>query len=233
MKKARSRRICIYKVNAAIKELEEAKSYVKRKRIRHAKKAVTNSLLYLHTAKRCISKLKIKKVVKGSGPGGVNGVTGASDPPGALDPPGATGATGTAGVTGVTGANGLVQQFQVSENTPNTTGSSAIALNGTATTLKTITITSIPAGGRVWLTGIIGWQNTIGDSSLQFQILRGATIIFSINDGRAGNGTFGSTSIDHVDLTPGTGSVTYSLMGLVTSGSANVVGAVTFTGALL
>ncbi|MNT29172.1 hypothetical protein D3C72_1649020 [compost metagenome] len=136
-------------------------------------------------------------------------------------------------MTGATGPTGSFQQFQVSENSPNTTGSSAIALGATATTLKTITITGVPAGSRIWLTGVVGWQSTLGNTAIQLQILRGATIIFSINQHASGNPTFEVTSVDHVDLTPGTGNVTYSLAALTIAGTANVIGAITFTGALI
>ncbi|GIO99496.1 hypothetical protein J14TS5_45820 [Paenibacillus lautus] len=68
---------------------------------------------------------------------------------------------------------------------------------------------------------------------LQLQILRGATIVFSINQHAVGNSTFEATSVDHVDLTPGTGNVAYSLAALTTVGTANAIGAITFIGALI
>ncbi|WP_240463817.1 hypothetical protein [Paenibacillus apiarius] len=151
---------------------------------------------------------------------------------GATGTTGVTGVTGATGVTGVTGATGIFQQFQVSENNPNTSGSSAIAISSVATTLKTITMTGVPTGSRIWLTGIVGWQDTAGNSILQLQILRGAIVIFSINEHGIGN-RFGSTSINHVDLTPGTGSVVYSLSALTTVGTASAVGAITLTGAII
>nr|WP_240416152.1 hypothetical protein [Paenibacillus periandrae] len=85
----------------------------------------------------------------------------------------------------------------------------------------------------MWLTGLVGWQDTAGNTIVQLQILRGATVIFSINQHGTGNNTFAATSVNHVDLTPGTGNVTYSLDGLTTIGTANAVGAITFTGALI
>ncbi|MFE1626460.1 hypothetical protein ACFLFF_06885 [Brevibacillus reuszeri] len=136
-------------------------------------------------------------------------------------------------MTGATGPRGAIQQFQVSENSPNISGSSSIPLTSVATTLKTITLTGVTAGEIVWLTGIVGWESTDGTTAVQLQILRGATIIFSINQHAAGNNTFCTTSVDHVDLTPGTGNVTYSLIALTTVGTANAIGAITFTGALL
>ncbi|WCF10991.1 hypothetical protein NDS46_14565 [Paenibacillus thiaminolyticus] len=137
------------------------------------------------------------------------------------------------GATGATGTTSPFQQFQVSENTPNTTGSSAIPLSAVATTLQTITITGVPAESRIWLTGIVGWEATAGSTALQLQVLRGATIIFSINQHAAANNTFGATSVDHVDLTPGTGNITYTLVALTPVGTANAIGAITFTGALI
>ncbi|WP_216713099.1 hypothetical protein [Paenibacillus ehimensis] len=141
--------------------------------------------------------------------------------------------TGPTGGTGATGAAGIFQQFQVSENTPNTTGSSAIPITAVAITLKTITITGVSAGNSVWLTGIVGWESTTGTTVIQLQIFRGATVIFSIKQHAAGNNTFEASSVDHVDQTPGTGSVTYSLAALTVVGSANAIGAITFTGALI
>ncbi|MFB5761484.1 NTTRR-F1 domain [Paenibacillus medicaginis] len=84
-----------------------------------------------------------------------------------------TGSTGATGATGVTGPIGLFSQFQVSENAPNTTGSSAIPVGAAPITLKTITITGVPAGGRIWLTGIVGWESIVGDTIFQLQVLRG------------------------------------------------------------
>ncbi|MEC0093165.1 collagen-like protein, partial [Paenibacillus macquariensis] len=164
---------------------------------------------------------------------GVTGVTGVTGATGVTGGTGVTGATGATGVTGATGPKGSFQQFQVSENTPNTTGSSAIPLSAVATTLKTITITGVPAGSSIWLTGIVGWQSTAGTTAIQLQVLRGATIIFSINQHAAGNNTFVATSVDHVDLTPGTGNVTYSLVALTIVGTGNAIGAITFIGALI
>lgn len=152
---------------------------------------------------------------------GAIGATGATGVTGAIGATGATGVTGAIGATGATGATSPFQKFQESENTPNTTGSSAIPLSTVATTLKTITITGVPVGSRIWLTGIVGWESTAGTTSLQLQVLRGATIIFSINQHAAGNNTFGATSVDHVDLTPGTGNITYSLDALTSVGTAN------------
>ncbi|MEB9897278.1 collagen-like protein, partial [Bacillus cereus] len=143
------------------------------------------------------------------------------------------GATGATGVTGATGATSPFQQFQASVNTPNTTGSSAIPLSTVATTLKTITITGVPLGSRIWLTGIVGWESTTGTTVLQLQVLRGATIIFSLNHHAVGNNTFAATSVVHVDLTPGTGNITYSLVAITTVGTADAIGAITFTGALI
>ncbi|MEC0141356.1 hypothetical protein P4H94_31415 [Paenibacillus macerans] len=99
--------------------------------------------------------------------------------------------------------------------------------------MKTITITGVTAGSSVWLTGIVGWESTAGTTAIQLQILRGATIIFSINQHAAANNTFEATSVDHVDLTPGTGNITYSLVALTVVGTANAIGAITFTGALI
>ncbi|MDQ0655989.1 hypothetical protein [Paenibacillus sp. W2I17] len=81
--------------------------------------------------------------------------------------------------------------------------------------------------------GIVGWQATAGSTTLQFQIRRGATIIFSINQNAVANNAFGATSVNHVDVTPGTGNITYTLVALTTSGGANAIGAITFTGALI
>jgi hypothetical protein len=168
-----------------------------------------------------------------TGPTGETGTTGVTGVTGATGVTGVTGVKGSTGVTGVTGATGAFQQFQVSENTPNTTGSSAIPIVDAATTIKTITITGVPAGSSIWLTGIVGWEATAGNTAIQLQILRGATIIFSINEHAAGNNTFASSSVDHVDLTPGTGNVTYSLTALTVVGTANAIGAITLTGALI
>jgi D-arabinose 1-dehydrogenase-like Zn-dependent alcohol dehydrogenase len=118
-------------------------------------------------------------------------------------------------------------------NTPNTSGSSAILLTAAPTTLKTITVTSIPAGSRVWLTGIVGWEATAGTSSIQLQILRGATVIFSTNAHAAANSAFATTNVNHVDTTPGTGSVTYSLIAVMLVGTGTAVGGITFTGSLI
>ncbi|WP_236575594.1 hypothetical protein [Paenibacillus sp. USDA918EY] len=137
------------------------------------------------------------------------------------------------GATGATGATGVFEQFQVSENSPNTSGSSAVSITATPVTLKTITITGVPTGSRVWLTGVVGWQATLGSSAIQLQILRGATLIFSINAHAAGNNAFATTSVNHVDITPGTGNVTYSLDALAVEGSAMAIGGITFTGSLI
>ncbi|WP_405153565.1 hypothetical protein [Paenibacillus sp. FSL K6-0108] len=83
------------------------------------------------------------------------------------------------------------------------------------------------------MTGIVGWESTAGTTALQFQIRRGATIIFSINQHAVGNNTFGASSVNHVDVTPGTGNVTNTLAALSTEGSANAIGGITFTGALI
>ncbi|MED1790990.1 collagen-like protein, partial [Brevibacillus laterosporus] len=142
--------------------------------------------------------------------------------------------TGTTGTTGATGATGGFINFQISENTPNTSGSSSIALSSLPDTLKTITITGSTVSSRVWLTGHIGWQSGTGTPSVEFQILRGTTVIFSTLDQKSGSNTFGTTSINHVDLTPGTGAVTYSLTALIVGGgTATVIGGITLTGALL
>lgn len=164
---------------------------------------------------------------------GATGATGAIGATGETGVTGATGATGVTGTTGATGATGIFQQFQVSENNPNTSGSSAIAITSVATTLKTITMTGVNAGSRIWLTGIVGWQDASGSSVLQLQVLRGATIIFSIDEHGTGNNRFSTTSVNHVDLTPGTGSVSYSLEALTTTGTATAVGAITLTGAVI
>lgn len=161
------------------------------------------------------------------------GATGATGATGVTGATGNTGATGVTGITGATGATGIFQQFQVSENNPNTSGSSAIAITSVATTLKIITMTGVNAGSRIWLTGIVGWQDAAGNSILQLQVLRGTTVIFSINEQGTGNGRFSSTAINHVDTSPGTGSVTYSLAALTTTGSVNVVGPITLTGAMI
>ncbi|MBG9789037.1 collagen like protein [Brevibacillus laterosporus] len=147
---------------------------------------------------------------------------------------GATGATGDTGPTGATGPTGSFSNFQVSENTPNTVGSSSIVLSSIPTTLKTITITGSSASNRIWLNGAIGWQNGPSNPVVQFQILRGTTVIYSTGDQRTGTNTLGTTSISHVDLTPGTGNVTYSLTAhIVGGGTATIIGGITFTGALL
>ncbi|MDY8049460.1 collagen-like protein, partial [Paenibacillus polymyxa] len=172
-------------------------------------------------------------VTGAAGATGATGVTGAAGATGATGVAGVTGETGATGSTGVTGATGSFQQFQVSENTPNTAGSSAIPITSVATTLKTITIIGVPTGSRVWLTGIVGWESTAGNTSLQLQILRGTTTIFSINQHTVAVSTFGATSVNHVDLTPGTGNVSYSLAALTNVGTANAIGAITFTGALI
>ena len=130
-----------------------------------------------------------------------------------IGPTGATGSTGSTGATGITGA----------------TGSSANLITAVSSTLKTITITGVTAGNRIWLTEIVGWQDTSRNTLIQFQILRGATIIFSINTHGAVNGRFLTTSVNHVDLTPGTGNVTYSLNALAVAGTATAVGGFTFT----
>lgn len=177
----------------------------------------------------------ITGVTGSTGATGATGSTGTTGATGATGITEATGSTGATGITGATGSNGNIQQFEVSENNPNTSGSSSIPLSATVTTLKTITITGIPASSRVWLTGIVGWQNVANSHpAVQFQILRGATVIFDINDQRFGDNGLGATSLNHVDLTPGTGNVSYSLTALITNGgSANVIGPITLTGALL
>lgn len=64
--------------------------------------------------------------------------------------------------------------------------------------------------------------------------MRGTTVIYSTDDQRTGANSLGTTSISHLDLTPGTGNVTYSITAhIVGGGSATVIGGVTFTGALL
>ncbi|MFB9330813.1 hypothetical protein ACFFSY_33145 [Paenibacillus aurantiacus] len=178
-------------------------------------------------------------VTGATGPTGVTGATGPTGVTGATGPTGVTGATGPTGVTGATGptgatgANGIFQQFQDSENSPNTSGSSAIPIVAATTVLKTITMTSVPAGSRIWLTGIVGWQSTAGTTSVQLQIVRGATVIFSINKHASANGNFDIISANHVDLTPGTGNVTYTLNIQALTGSGNAIGGITFTGALI
>ncbi|MGG3126006.1 collagen-like protein, partial [Brevibacillus laterosporus] len=147
---------------------------------------------------------------------------------------GPTGSTGNTGATGPTGSTGSFLNFQVSENAPNTSGSSTIVISTTQTILKTITVTGSTATSRIWLTGIIGWQNGSGNPVVEFQVLQGTTVIFSINDQKTGTNAFGSTSINHVDLAPGVGNVTYTLVAqTVGSGTVTAVGGITFTGALL
>ncbi|TPG77044.1 collagen-like protein, partial [Brevibacillus laterosporus] len=179
----------------------------------------------------------ITGVTGATGATGATGITGATGATGATGIAGATGATGATGITGATGATGTsggFLNFQVSENTPNTSGSSAIALTTIPITLHTITITGSSVSNRVWLTGVIGWQSETSNPSVQFQVLRGSTVIFSTMDQRSGANSFGTTSINHVDLTPGTGNVTYSLTALIVGGgTATVIGGITFTGALL
>ncbi|MCZ0847609.1 collagen-like protein, partial [Brevibacillus laterosporus] len=165
---------------------------------------------------------------------GATGNTGATGITGATGNTGATGDTGATGATGSTGSSGTFLNFQVSENIPNTSGSSAIVISSTQTTLKTITVSGSTATNRIWLSGIIGWQNGASNPVIEFQILRGTTVIFSINDQRTGTNAFGSTSINHVDLTPGVGNVTYTLVGqIIGSGTVTAIGGITFTGALL
>jgi hypothetical protein len=136
--------------------------------------------------------------------------------------------------TGPTGATGdKTIQFQVSENNPNTVGSSAIAVTAAPTTLKTITMTGVPPASRIWLTSTIGWQATSGKPILQFQILRDATLIYSLNEDAGAGNDFSNSSPNHVDLIPGTGNVTYTLtVQNVGTGSATVIGPITFTGQL-
>jgi hypothetical protein len=102
-------------------------------------------------------------------------------------------------------------ETQISVWGKDSTGSPAIPIVAATTTIESITITGVPARSSIWLTGIVGWEAMAGNTAIQLQILRGATIIFSINEHAAGNNTFASSSVDHVDLTPGTGNVTYSL----------------------
>ncbi|MGS5019837.1 hypothetical protein [Paenibacillus sp. JJ1683] len=141
-KRGRSQKRCVRKVNLVLRELKEAKRYAERRKIIFAKKGVARSLLQLGKSLRYIDRLENSKI---------------------KDPIGAAGATG---VTRAIGAIGSFQQFQVSENTPNTTGSSAIPITSVATTLKTITIIGVSTGSRVWLTGIVGWEATTGNTSL-------------------------------------------------------------------
>ncbi|PKG24456.1 hypothetical protein [Niallia nealsonii] len=134
----------------------------------------------------------------------------------------------------------LLNEFNSTSPVSNTSGTVAIPLLLTFRVIASLngprTVTIDNSSNKVQLEATIGWAANAAETTVEFAILRDnpntGTVIFTTRQsGEAGSDANQNTTFEHIDLPKTTGDVLYYLEARVVTGSATVIGPVTFSGA--